>query len=1126
MPQYKTFSNQQFLNLADHPAKGSLVEMDGELMYAILNYNSMPPFFMSIVSSSDLWMYLSSNGSLTAGRQNYHKTLFPYETDDKIHLSAEFTGPKTLIRLKEAGKYLLWEPFSERHEGIYDVRRNLYKNLAGNKVIFQEINSDLQLAFTYSWTSSDDLGWIRKSKIKNLGNNDRKLEVTDGLLNILPYGIQREAQSMMSTLMDAYKVCELLPNSPMALFQMSAIPVDRAEPKEALRTNTVWYAGIEPSKILLSTTQLPLLRKGQTPVTETRKYGQKMAFLLHSNLSVKPMSSTQWFMVADVGKDSSEVIALQNMINRQKNPEGYIEEQAQKSQQQLHRLVSLADGNQQTGDPINDRRHYSNVLCNIMRGGIFAQNDQVQIDDFVRHLQQSNKNVYTRYRSLFEGRQAQIPRDELLEIAAAAGDTDLLRLTTEYLPLSFSRRHGDPSRPWNFFDIVVKTADGKPSLNYQGNWRDIFQNWEALALAFPAFLPAMITRFLNASTADGYNPYRLTRQGFDWEVPEPDNPWAFIGYWGDHQIIYLLRLLQWQNRFFPKKMHQFFSGRHFVYAHVPYRIKRYAEILKNPHDTIIFDTQQHQHLLEQSETLGADGKLLHNPRIQRASFLEKILVTLLTKLSNFVPEAGIWLNTQRPEWNDANNALVGNGASMVTLYHLRSFVDFLAPVVSELPKKDFEIASEIHALTHSIINAFKHHQPTLNRDFTPEERRHMMDLLGNAAEQYREQAYKGFCSQIKVITKDELQGFFRLIMAFLDHTIARNRRPDGLYHAYNLLDITPNKAYIDHLYLMLEGQVSILQSGILKPGEALELIQRMFESDLWRKDQQSFMLYPFRQLPGFMEKNIIPEQQVQKSRLLTQLIKKGHTNIIKQDENGNYHFHADMQNVHALKEALSQLPYGIDAGLATREEKEKACKIYESVFNHKAFTGRSGNFYKYEGLGSIYWHMVSKLLLAVGEIITEAESLRHEALPLLKDCYYRIRKGIGAHKSPEDYGAFPTDPYSHTPSMMGAQQPGLTGQVKEDVISRFLELGIRIQNGKICIHTTMLREEDFMPNQQLQFSFCHTPFIYKRAKDKGIEVYRPSSDQPQKIAGYCMPEDISQEVFQRKETISRVVVYV
>ena len=54
----------------------------------------------------------------------------------------------------------------------------------------------------------------------------------------------------------------------------------------------------------------------------------------------------------------------------------------------------------------------------------------------------------------------------------------------------------------------------------------------------------MIHKFLNSTTFDGYNPYRVTKYGFDWETIEPDNPWSYIGYWGDHQIIYLLKFLE------------------------------------------------------------------------------------------------------------------------------------------------------------------------------------------------------------------------------------------------------------------------------------------------------------------------------------------------------------------------------------------------------------------------------------------------------------------------------------------------------------------------------------------------------------------------------------------------------
>jgi len=91
---------------------GVLTEIDGESMYCIKNFDSMDPFFMSIVSSSDLWMFISSSGSLTAGRQNYNNAIFPYYTDDKIHDSAEITGPKTIVRIYEATKIQVWEPFS------------------------------------------------------------------------------------------------------------------------------------------------------------------------------------------------------------------------------------------------------------------------------------------------------------------------------------------------------------------------------------------------------------------------------------------------------------------------------------------------------------------------------------------------------------------------------------------------------------------------------------------------------------------------------------------------------------------------------------------------------------------------------------------------------------------------------------------------------------------------------------------------------------------------------------------------------------------------------------------------------------------------------------------------------
>ena len=47
---------------------GEFVDIDGERYYAIYNVDRMEPFFISIVSDKDHWLFISSTGGLTAGR--------------------------------------------------------------------------------------------------------------------------------------------------------------------------------------------------------------------------------------------------------------------------------------------------------------------------------------------------------------------------------------------------------------------------------------------------------------------------------------------------------------------------------------------------------------------------------------------------------------------------------------------------------------------------------------------------------------------------------------------------------------------------------------------------------------------------------------------------------------------------------------------------------------------------------------------------------------------------------------------------------------------------------------------------------------------------------------------------
>jgi len=245
---------------------------------------------------------------------------------------------------------------------------------------------------------------------------------------------------------------------------------------------------------------------------------------------------------------------------------------------------------------------------------------------------------------------------------------------------------------------------------------------------------------------DGYNPYKIANNGIDWEVIEPENPWSNIGYWGDHQLVYLLRLMELSKNHFPQYLVHLLDKELFAYANVPYRLKSYEEIVAEPKNSIFFDAKLHHSIEEKVRIYGSDAKLVHVPNsgVLLVTFTEKLLVTMLAKLSNFIPQAGIWMNTLRPEWNDANNALVGTGASMVTLYHFRRFLLFVQDLFRSTDLKQLAVHGEVAVLLDEIQSVLKTHSHCLETGFDNGNRRLLTDGLGQAVSRYRAAVYVGF----------------------------------------------------------------------------------------------------------------------------------------------------------------------------------------------------------------------------------------------------------------------------------------------------------------------------------------------------------------------------------------------
>ena len=180
--------------------EGKLIKIEGDWYFKISNVDNMPPFFMSIVSDANHWMFIGSNGGLSAGRKDCNQALFPYYTVDKILETSETTGSKTILRVDQDGKSLLWEPFSVRTDSVYNTETNLYKSEYGNVVIFEQINHDLGLSFKYQWSSSNRFGFVRRATLSNLTKTKKVVHVLDGIQNLVPFGVEADLQNSKSNL--------------------------------------------------------------------------------------------------------------------------------------------------------------------------------------------------------------------------------------------------------------------------------------------------------------------------------------------------------------------------------------------------------------------------------------------------------------------------------------------------------------------------------------------------------------------------------------------------------------------------------------------------------------------------------------------------------------------------------------------------------------------------------------------------------------------------------------------------------------------------------------------------------------------------------------------------------------
>ena len=153
------------------------------------------------------------------------------------------------------------------------------------------------------------------------------------------------------------------------------------------------------------------------------------------------------------------------------------------------------------------------------------------------------------------------------------------------------------------------------------------------------------------------------------------------------------------------------------------------------------------------------------------------------------------MNTQRPEWNDANNALVGNGVSMVTLYYLRRFLKFVEGAFCKNPHPSFFVSTELRDFLPTCMRYCGKAQNRL-RKVLPGRPEKITDALGMVGSQYRGESTPVRLPERKPLSRSMNCWSLSIALQLAAQSIRAGKRDDGLFHAYNLVRFHGNELHV------------------------------------------------------------------------------------------------------------------------------------------------------------------------------------------------------------------------------------------------------------------------------------------------------------------------------------------
>lgn len=836
----------------------------GNKEFIIENYNLAKPFanfFPGIAGKYGIpmWVFYVNRGQCIAsfGTKDKDHSILEFLPANKSWQLTSLQGFRTFIKLSSGKKFVFYEPF---HNGFTNLGYNLANlmRISSADLTLEEDNLSLGLRVQIEYFTIPNDSYsalVRIVTVKNLNAKHKRIQLIDGLPQIVPFGTSNLFLKKLGRTVEAWMNVENLDKN-IPFYKLAVEPADRPEVMHIKEGN--FYLGFHyengKPKIIK-----PMVDPQSVfgPITD---FSCPAEFIARNNFT-RPADKlteckTPSGMVSlnfDLGKNCEQKVyslagymrsidILNSSISRIIKP-GYIEQKKEENKEVIEELqadITTASSSEEFN--LYAKQTY---LDNILRGGYPIT--------FPRPTIEVSGNIPP--------------------LAKNPGSPD----PTFYL---YARKHGDLERDYNKFQI-------QPTYFSQGNgnYRDINQNRRCDTWFNPEIKDENLINFFNLIQTDGFNPLVVKGTTFtlknelqfkdalntlaeEKDAPKlitflskpftPGDVILFIkennirlrvsyddflnillthslknqeaehgeGFWTDHWA-YNLDLLDAYLGVYPEKLKEIvFDKRAFTFYDntetIRPRNEKYVLWLGKPRQlhSVAPCNSKRELIKKRAIQPNVVRAQYGNGEIYQTTLINKLLCLLANKTASLDPSGcGIEMEADKPNWFDALNGLPGLfGSSVNETFEAKRLAIFIKETIEKCGIKKVSITEEVYIFLTALDKLTSKYlsDSSDKKDFE------YWDKSYSLKEEYRKRSRFGLSGQELDLETSQLLNFLNNCLEKLNLGIDKARdTKKNIYYGYFINEVTdytqqggsikPTKFNQVKLPFFLEPQVHALR---------------------------------------------------------------------------------------------------------------------------------------------------------------------------------------------------------------------------------------------------------------------------------------------------------------------------